>query len=98
MRLVSRERGEDGDEKGEERCKKGEDYVMQNCTLNSFVFTGCLAGLDIVEINPRVGTKEDASRTIELAIKITEAFFGKVYHHELAKLEAQVSCAKGKQL
>ena len=59
-----------------------------------FSFSGCLAGLDIVEINPKLGTEDDANRTVEVAIKITEAFFGKVYPDELAKLDTQVACAK----
>lgn len=62
---------------------------------NSVAASGCLTGLDMVEINPRLGSQADVQKTAEAAMKIIEAFFGKVYPGELERLDNQVASAKG---
>lgn len=46
------------------------------CIAEVVASSGLLHGLDMVEVNPSLGSEEDAHKTVAAAIKIISAFFG----------------------
>ena len=52
------------------------DIKIMCCPVS---FLGCLAGLDMVEVNPNLGTADDSSMTAKNAMTLIEVFLG--MHH-----------------
>lgn len=46
------------------------------CAVETIYETGRLTGVDVVEINPEIGTDADAERTIDSAIALLKAACG----------------------
>ena len=53
--------------------------------IEQFISLGLLAGLDIVEVNPSLENKNERDRTVNTAIRVTEACLGKHRSGYIAK-------------
>ncbi|XP_013794391.1 arginase-1-like [Limulus polyphemus] len=65
------------------------------CIAEEVAKTGLLKGLDLVEVNPLLGTKDEVERTVAIAIQVIVAFFGQerlgpMTRHTLSKLDLPV--------
>ncbi|XP_076366680.1 arginase-1-like [Tachypleus tridentatus] len=65
------------------------------CIAEEVAKTGLLKGLDLVEVNPLLGTKDEVEQTVAIAIQVILAFFGQerlgsMTRHTLSKLDLPV--------
>ena len=59
------------------RVKGGLSYREAHYVCEAAAETGLLQSMDMVEVNPNLGTKEDANTTINLAIELVQSALGK---------------------
>ena len=54
--------------------------MLNMSVMFSFLYCfvlGCLAGLDMVEVNPKLGSADDSQKTAKNALTLIEVFLGK---------------------